>query len=90
MNRGHPIDFVAQLPGRRLQGSLFIISSIGGARDICHFSAIPAEEEVLFPPNSQFLVLARIISEQAKRDKLQQLCAYDMGDLDVYELEQTA
>jgi hypothetical protein len=83
------LDFVAQLPGRRLQGSLFIISSIG-AKDIRHFSALPGEEEVLFPPNSQFRVLAHVSSEQAKRDKLQQLRAFDMRDLDVYELEQTA
>ena len=46
------LDFVNQLAGRRLQGSLFIIASTG-AKDIRHFSAIPDEEEVLFPPNSQ-------------------------------------
>ena len=43
------------LPGRRLQGSIFVIDSIT-AKDIRHFSAIPSEEEVLFPPNSQFKV----------------------------------
>ena len=41
-------------------------------------------------PQSQFRVLAHVNSEQAKRDKLQQLRAFDMRDLDVYELEQTA
>ncbi|CAE7354454.1 dlst [Symbiodinium natans] len=54
------LDFVSVLPGRRLHGSLFVIDSIT-AKDIRHFSAIPSEEEVLFPPNSQFLV-ARVLT----------------------------
>jgi hypothetical protein len=45
------LEFVDRLPGRKLQGSLFVIDSITG-KDIRHFSSFPNEEEVLFAPNS--------------------------------------
>ena len=76
-------------PGRKLQGSLFVIDSIA-AKDIRHFSAIPSEEEVLFPPNSQFKVAKVVTSEPEKKALLNQLGAYDMTDLDVYVLRQMA
>ena len=82
-------DFVNKLPGRKLQGSLFIIDSIT-AKDIRHFSAFPSEEEVLFPPNSQFTVEQVVTREEEKKALLSQLGAYDMTDLDVYVLNQTA
>ena len=83
------LDFVNNLPGRKLQGSLFVIDSIT-AKDIRHFSAIPSEEEVLFPPNSQFKVAKVVASEQEKKALLNELGAYDMTDLDVYVLKQMA
>ena len=83
------LDFVNVLPGRKLSGSLFVIDSIT-AKDIRHFSAIPSEEEVLFPPNSQFKVEKVVSSGQEKKALLNQLGAYDMADLDVYVLKQIA
>ena len=83
------LEFVNVLPGRRLQGSLFVIDSIT-AKDIRHFSAIPSEEEVLFPPNSQFKVEGVVASGVQKRATLSQLGAYNMDDLDVYLLKQLA
>ena len=83
------LEFVNNLPGRKLQGSLFVIDS-KTAKDIRHFSAIPDEEEVLFPPNSQFMVQRVVTSEQEKKALLNQLGAYIMTDLDVYVLKQIA
>ena len=83
------LDFVNVLPGRKLSGSLFVIDSIT-AKDIRHFSAIPSEEEVLFPLNSQFKVEMVVTSEQEKKSLLNQLGAYNMTDLDVYVLKQVA
>jgi hypothetical protein len=83
------LEFVNNLPGRKLQGSLFVIDSIT-AKDIRHFSAIPSEEEVLFPPNSQFKVEKVVTSEPEKKALLNELGAYDMTDLDVYVLKQMA
>ena len=83
------LEFVNVLPGRKLSGSLFVIDSIT-AKDIRHFSAIPSEEEVLFPPNSQFKVEKVVESEQEKKALLDQLGAYNMTDLDVYVLKQMA
>jgi hypothetical protein len=83
------LDFVNVLPGRKLSGSLFVIDSIT-AKDIGHFSAIPSEEEVLFPPNSQFKVEKVVSSGHEKKALLNQLGAYDMTDLDVYVLKQIA
>jgi hypothetical protein len=77
------------ISGRKLEGSLFVIDSIT-AKDIRHFSAIPSEEEVLFPPNSQFKVEKVVTSEQEKKALLDQLIAYNMTDLDVYVLKQMA
>ena len=82
------LEFV-NTSGRKLSGSLFVIDSIT-AKDIRHFSAIPSEEEVLFPPNSQFKVQKVVASEQEKRALLADLGAYDMTDLAVYELKQIA
>jgi hypothetical protein len=82
------LDFV-NISGRKLSGSLFVIDSIT-AKDIRHFSAIPSEEEVLFPPNSQFKVAKVVASEQEKKALLNELGAYDMTDLDVYVLKQMA
>ena len=83
------LEFLSVLPGRKLQGSLFVISSIT-AKDIRHFSAFPGEEEVLFPPNSQFKVDKVLRKEEGKKMVLNQLAAYDMTELDVYVLKQTA
>jgi len=83
------LDFVNVLPGRKLSGSLFVIDSIT-AKDIRHFSAIPSEEEVLFPPNSQFKVEKVVSNGSEKKALLNQLGAYDMTDLDVYVLKQIA
>jgi hypothetical protein len=83
------LDFLTMLPGRKLQGSLFVIDSIT-AKDIRHFSAIPSEEEVLFPPNSQFKVAKVVRNEPEKKALLNQLSAYDTTDLDVYVLKQMA
>jgi hypothetical protein len=83
------LEFVDRLPGRKLQGSLFVIESITG-KDIRHFSSFPGEEEVLFAPNSQFRVESVIASEADKKAALEQLAAYDMTELDVYVLKQIA
>jgi hypothetical protein len=83
------LDFLNVLPGRKLQGSLFVIDSIA-AKDIRHFSAVPSEEEVLFPPNSQFAVEKVVEKEQDKKALVNQLAVYDMTDLDVYVLKQIA
>ena len=88
-NQMATLDFLNMLPSRKLQGSLFVIDSIT-AKDIRHFSAIPSEEEVLFPPNSQFKVEKVVTIEQEKKALLNQLGAYDMSDLDVYVLKQIA
>ena len=82
------LEFV-NTDGRKLSGSLFVIDSIT-AKDIRHFSAIPSEEEVLFPPNSQFKVQKVVASEQEKKALLADLGAYNMTDLDVYVLKQIA
>jgi len=82
------LEFV-NTSGRKLSGSLFVIDSIT-AKDIRHFSAIPSEEEVLFPPNSQFKVAKVVASEQEKKALLNELGAYDMTDRDVYVLKQMA
>jgi len=78
------LEFVDRLPGRKLQGSLFVIDSITG-KDIRHFSSFPNEEEVLFAPNSQFRgrVESRIASEADKKAALEQLAAYDMTEYTV-------
>ena len=83
------LDFVNHLPGRKLEGSIFIIYSTT-AKDIRHFSAFPSEEEVLFPPNSQFLVETVLTIESKKKDQLDELTAYDLTELDVYVLKQLA
>ena len=83
------LDFVNMLPGRKLQGSLFVIHSTT-AKDIRHFSAIPSEEEVLFPPNSQFKVQKVLTSEPEKKALLGELGAYDLTELDVCVLKQLA
>ena len=88
MKQTETLEFVNR-SGRNLSGSLFIIDSIT-AKDIRHFSAIPSEEEVLFPPNSQFKVAKVVASEQEKKALLNQLSPYDMTDLDVYVLKQMA
>ena len=88
-NQTKTINFVNLLSGRKLSGSLFVIDSIT-AKDIRHFSAIPSEEEVLFPPNSQFKVEKILASEPEKKTLLIYLDAYDMTDLDVYVLKQIA
>ena len=81
------LDFVRMMPGRRLGGSIFVIKSTT-AKDIRHFSAFTSEEEVLFPPNSQFKVVSVVTEEDEKKRLLDQLSAYDLSDLDVYELVQ--
>ena len=83
------LEFVDRLPGRKLQGSLFVFESIT-AKDIRHFSSFPNEEEVLFAPNSQFQVESVLASEADKKAALEQLTAYDMTELDVYVLKQIA
>jgi hypothetical protein len=83
------LEFVDRLPGRKLQGSLFVIESIT-AKDIRQFSSFPNEEEVLFAPNSQFRVESVLASEADKKAALEQLVAYDMTELDVYVLKQIA
>ena len=83
------LEFVDRLPGRKLQGSLFVIESIT-AKDIRQFSSFPNEEEVLFAPNSQFQVESVLASEADKKAALEQLVAYDMTELDVYVLKQIA
>lgn len=77
------------LPGHKLLGSLLVIHSIT-AKDILHFSAIPSEEEVLFPPNSQFKVERVVTNVQDKAALLTDLTAYDLSDLDVYVIKQVA
>ena len=52
------------------------------------FSAIPSEEEVLFLPNSQFKVTARLESQAHKIAALEELSAYNMDSLHVYVLTQ--
>ena len=42
------------------EGTLFIVESRGGARDVRAYSAIPMQDEVLYPVNSQFRVVARV------------------------------
>jgi len=83
------LDFVQVLPGRKLSGSLFVIHSIT-AKDIRHFSAFPSEEEVLFPPNSQFKVDRVVTSAPDKAALLSDLSAYDLTDLHVYVIMQVA
>lgn len=83
------LEFVKVMPGRKLLGSMFAINSIT-AKDIRHFSVYPSEEEVLFPPNSQFRVDKVVTAESDKKSLLDQLGAYDMSDLDVYVLQQIA
>ena len=68
---------------------MFVIESIC-AKKIEDFSAIPAEQEVVFPPNSQFKVQKLLAHEDEKKAMLNQLVAYDMTELDVYVLKQVA
>ena len=81
--------FVQTLPGSALSGSLFVIQSIC-AKKIEYFSAMPAEQEVLFLPNSQFKVLRRLETQEEKEEELDELDAYDMESLHVYVLKQLA
>eukprot|EP00802_Teleaulax_amphioxeia_P003505 Tamp_03508.p1 GENE.Tamp_03508~~Tamp_03508.p1 ORF type:complete len:475 (-),score=55.85 Tamp_03508:902-2326(-) len=83
------LEFVQVLSGRKLSGSIFVIHSIT-AKDIRHFSAFPSEEEVLFPPNSQFKVDRVVTSVPEKAALLSELSAYDLTDLDVYVIMQVA
>ena len=75
------------LPGHKLLGSLLVIHSIT-AKDIRHFSAFPSEEEVLFPPNSQFKVDRVVTSAADKATLLSKLT--DLTDLDVNVIMQVA
>ena len=79
--------FVQTLPGVALSGSLFVIEA-NCAKKIEDFSAIPSEEEVLFLPNSQFKVTARLESQAHKIAALEELSAYNMDSLHVYVLTQ--
>jgi len=81
--------FVETLPGVKLSGSMFVIESIC-AKKIEDFSAIPAEQEVLFLPNAQFKVVGRLETQEEKEDALDDLDAYDMESLHVYVLKQLA
>ena len=62
------------LPGRKVMGSLFVIHAIT-AKDMRHVSAFPGEEEVLFPPNSQFKVDRVVTSAADKATLLSKLTA---------------
>jgi len=68
---------------------MFVIESIC-AKKIEDFSAIPAEQEVLFLPNAQFKVVGRLETQEEKEDALDDLDAYDMESLHVYVLKQLA
>jgi len=83
------LAFLDKLAGKKLQGSLFVITSMTG-RDIRHFSEYPDEEEVLFPPNSQFRVDKVLTQVEEKDSMLSDLSAYDLSELDVYVLQQLA
>ena len=93
LSRPHPArsrrGFVETLPGVKLSGSMFVIESIC-AKKIEDFSAIPAEQEVLFLPNAQFKVVGRLETQEEKEDALDDLDAYDMESLHVYVLKQLA
>ena len=78
------LDFVNVLPGRKLSGSLFVIDSIT-AKDIRHFSAIPDEEEVLFPPNSQFKV-EKVVSPVMLQEERESLSENEVKDAASAEL----
>jgi hypothetical protein len=83
------MSFVNCLNGK-LQGSMFIIDSMT-AKKISSYSRYESEAEVLFPPNSQFVVERQVTSEQEKHAILDELPRmYDMSELDVYVLKQTA
>ena len=75
-NQVATLDFVQMLPGRKLMGSFFVIRPIA-AKDMRHVSAFP-EEEVLFPPNSQFKVDRVVTSAADKATLLSKLTAYDL------------
>eukprot|EP00965_Chrysotila_dentata_P128389 4245148-Pleurochrysis_carterae.AAC.2 len=75
-------------------GSIFIISATS-AKKIEQFSNFPAEKEVLFLPNSQFRMRAKVSSENQKLQELRQLRTslggnVNMTELDVYLLDQIA
>ena len=70
-------------------GSLIVIHSIT-AKDMGHVSAFPGQEEVLFPPNSQFKVDRVVTSAPDKAALLSDLSAYDLTDLHVYVIMQVA
>jgi hypothetical protein len=58
-NHGQPITeegFYSTTAGKGNGTYMFSVISNGGGRDVSGFSAWPAETEVLFPPNTQFLV----------------------------------
>ena len=81
------MGFVKCLNGK-LQGSMFIIDSMT-AKKISSYSRYESEAEVLFPPNSQFVVERQVTSEQEKHAILDELPRmYDMSELDVYVLKQ--
>ena len=87
MEQTTAMGFVKCLNGK-LQGSMFIIDSMT-AKKISSYSRYESEAEVLFPPNSQFVVEKKVTSEQEKHailDKLPRM--YDMSELDVYVLKQ--
>ena len=86
-NQVATLDFVQMLAGRKLMGSLFVIHSIT-AKDMRHVSAFPGEEEVLFPPNSQFKVDRVVTSAADKATLLSKLT--DLTDLDVNVIMQVA
>ena len=83
----HAASGFVQMQGSALSGSLFVIQSIC-AKKIEYFSAMPAEQEVLFLPNSQFKVLRKLETQEEKEQELDELDAYNMDSLHVYILKQ--
>ena len=62
------------LAGRKRMGSLIVMHSIT-AKDMGHVSAFPGQEEVLFPPNSQFKVDRVVTSAADKATLIRRLTA---------------
>jgi len=75
------LDFV----GKTKTGMLFMIEP-KNARPIEEFSALPTEEEVLFLPNSQFLIKSEI--SLANRAMLEKAIGVDLSGLSIFDLSQ--
>ena len=83
----HVVRRFTREEGNSLIGTFFVIQC-KTAKGIEEFSAYPEEEEVLLKYNTFFKVTRKAESEGEKKALLSDLAAYDLSNLDVYQLKE--